>query len=78
MAEEKEISEIRILLENGEEVILLYPDDKCEYVYERLQNAMRSGDCFQINIEDGEEMWFGEKFLAMLNGRKIVGLSYYL
>ncbi|MCD6371699.1 MAG: hypothetical protein J7L39_03205 [Candidatus Aenigmarchaeota archaeon] len=76
MAEEKEISQLTIFLEGGEEVILLYPSDNFEDVYERLQNAIKSGDCFQIDEDNGEEMWFGENFLTDLNSKKIVGLNY--
>ena len=76
MAKEKEISQFTIYLEGGEKIILLYPSDNFEDVYERIQNAMKSGDCFQIDEDNDEEMWFYGNFLTDLNGKKIVGLNY--
>ena len=77
MKKETNFSTIEIILDNGKIIKCNYPEDAFEDIYERLKDAMMSGEIFQISPDDDEELWFYGNFLTDINGNKIVGLNWY-
>lgn len=76
MDNKKEKDVILIFLEKNEKVKCTFPKVVFDEIEEKLKQAMKTGNNFFVDDYCDSFLEYGDDFLAVLNGSKIVGYSF--